>query len=240
MFRKYAPVFAAISLLWGLNCWAMDSASAEVQSLVHAFDADPQKWEYISGSSTKGVDYAQKLLNIAKAQPGSPAAEDALIWLFTYAPEQFDLTEACQLIESFCMNSQQLRRICVRLCAEPHTEAKENLLSTLAERSPYEDVRGNALFYLADLKVQRDPSKARALYKQIADSYGSVRLALAFPVAFETNTLREEAQNKLYRIEHLAVGRRAPWTIGHDIDGKKVALAHYRGKVVMLDFFADW
>lgn len=240
MFRKLAMVLAAGSFFWGLNCSAMDSASAEVQSLVRAFDADPQKWEYINGSSTNGLDYAQKLLDIAKAHPGSGAAEDALVWLFTYAPAQFDLTEACRLVESFCMNSQQLRRICVRLSAEPHTEAKENLLSTLAKESPYEDVRGNALFYLADLKVQRNPSKAKALYKQIADSYGSVRLALAFPVPFDTNTLAEEAHNKLFGIERLAIGRKAPSTIGHDIDGKKIALAHCRGKVVMLDFFADW
>jgi hypothetical protein len=36
------------------------------------------------------------------------------------------------------------------------------------------------------------------------------------------------------------VGRRAPEIVGEDIDGKKLRLSDFRGKVVLLDFWGNW
>ncbi len=38
----------------------------------------------------------------------------------------------------------------------------------------------------------------------------------------------------------LEVGNQAPEIDGEDIDGKKFKLSDYRGKVVLLDFWASW
>jgi thiol-disulfide isomerase/thioredoxin len=53
-------------------------------------------------------------------------------------------------------------------------------------------------------------------------------------------TLGEVAQVELYDLNHLSVGKMAPEISGEDIDGHKFKLSDYRGKVVMLSFWASW
>jgi thiol-disulfide isomerase/thioredoxin len=52
--------------------------------------------------------------------------------------------------------------------------------------------------------------------------------------------LGPQATDKLYVIRNLAVGKTAPDVEGTDLDGKKVKLSSYRGKVVVLDIWATW
>lgn len=53
-------------------------------------------------------------------------------------------------------------------------------------------------------------------------------------------TLGEVAKAELYELDHLEVGKVAPEIEGEDIDGKKLKLSDYRGKVVVLSFWASW
>ena len=41
-------------------------------------------------------------------------------------------------------------------------------------------------------------------------------------------------------LKHRSVGRTAPEIVGSDVEGQTFKLSDYRGKVVVLDFFADW
>jgi peroxiredoxin len=50
----------------------------------------------------------------------------------------------------------------------------------------------------------------------------------------------EKARGELYAIRHLAVGCQAPELAGEDQDGKPLALADYRGKVVLLYFWSEY
>src|SRR5262245_14174870 len=42
------------------------------------------------------------------------------------------------------------------------------------------------------------------------------------------------------RTESILVEEEAPDTVGHDSDGQPIRLSDYRGKVVLLDFWASW
>lgn len=53
-------------------------------------------------------------------------------------------------------------------------------------------------------------------------------------------TLGAVAKVELYDLEHLSVGKVAPEIEGEDIDGKKLRLSDFRGKIVMLSFWASW
>ncbi|HEY4415690.1 MAG TPA: TlpA disulfide reductase family protein [Verrucomicrobiae bacterium] len=53
-------------------------------------------------------------------------------------------------------------------------------------------------------------------------------------------TLGELAAIELFELEHLTVGKAAPELEGETIDGKKLRLSDYRGKVVVLSFWASW
>jgi len=53
-------------------------------------------------------------------------------------------------------------------------------------------------------------------------------------------TLGEVARAELYALNHLSVGKVAPEIGGEDLDGKKLKLSGYRGKIVVLSFWASW
>jgi cytochrome oxidase Cu insertion factor (SCO1/SenC/PrrC family) len=50
----------------------------------------------------------------------------------------------------------------------------------------------------------------------------------------------ERAENGIFELEHLAIGKVAPDFEATDQDGKKFELSDYRGKVVVLDFWGFW
>jgi thiol-disulfide isomerase/thioredoxin len=51
---------------------------------------------------------------------------------------------------------------------------------------------------------------------------------------------RQEAENNLFLLQKLSVGKPAVDIAGEDISGKKLKLSDYRGKVVVVDFWASW
>jgi hypothetical protein len=55
-----------------------------------------------------------------------------------------------------------------------------------------------------------------------------------------TTTFGEVARGKLFHRRNLVVGKQAPELKAEDIDGKVFKLSDYRGKVVVLDFWASW
>jgi thiol-disulfide isomerase/thioredoxin len=54
------------------------------------------------------------------------------------------------------------------------------------------------------------------------------------------STLGAAANRSLFTLRNLGIGKTAPNVQSEDLDGKKVELADYRGKVVVLDFWATW
>jgi thiol-disulfide isomerase/thioredoxin len=52
--------------------------------------------------------------------------------------------------------------------------------------------------------------------------------------------LEEQAKGQLFAIRNLSIGRVAPDIVGVDLDGKPIKLSHFRGKVIVLTFWATW
>ncbi|MEE9272383.1 MAG: TlpA disulfide reductase family protein [Robiginitomaculum sp.] len=56
----------------------------------------------------------------------------------------------------------------------------------------------------------------------------------------QTPTLDELAKKMLYNFKNLSVGKSVPVTIGVDLDGNKQDFSQYKGRVVLVDFWATW
>jgi peroxiredoxin len=55
-----------------------------------------------------------------------------------------------------------------------------------------------------------------------------------------TQTLLSLAEPIWYELKHLNIGQKAPEIEGEGAFGEQFRLSHFEGKVVILDFFADW
>jgi thiol-disulfide isomerase/thioredoxin len=98
--------------------------------------------------------------------------------------------------------------------------------------------------WLEELKI-RDPDavlhQAEQLFQTVLTNYADVPY---FPPGSggdqSKSTLGEKATLELYECQHLTVGKVAPDIQGEDLDGHKLKLSDYRGKVVMISFWASW
>jgi peroxiredoxin len=127
----------------------------------------------------------------------------------------------------------------VRLLAEQDLPIGEGPLRAVLRTNPHRDVQAHACVSLASvLKGRADASpreqaaqltgEAEALFEQVTTKYADVKEAA------------EQAERELFEIRHLAVGKAMPDIQGTDGDGKGLKLSDYRGKVVVLDFWATW
>lgn len=55
-----------------------------------------------------------------------------------------------------------------------------------------------------------------------------------------SEALLKTAQNELFVLQNLSVGKVAPDIVATDVDGVEFKLSEYRGKVVFIDFWGDW
>lgn len=127
------------------------------------------------------------------------------------------------------------------------TAGGEKLLRDLLKKNANKNVQGLACFYLAqNLQVQseyatRQPTSRNAaeLLTEAEEMFDRVIKDFA-DVKGEKGTLGEAAEPELFEIRFLSVGKTAPEITAEDIHGKKFNLSDYRGKVVLLDFWAHW
>jgi thiol-disulfide isomerase/thioredoxin len=60
------------------------------------------------------------------------------------------------------------------------------------------------------------------------------------PSGAKTPELGERAAGELFQMQHLSIGCKTPQIEGEDIDGKPMKLSDFRGKVVLISFWATW
>ena len=93
----------------------------------------------------------------------------------------------------------------------------------------------DALRRLRGLDAPALEREAEALYEKTIREFPDDRpMGDAFP------PLGEQAEGGLFSLRHVRVGRPAPDIDGEDVDGRPIKLSDYRGKVVVLTFWASW
>ncbi len=72
-------------------------------------------------------------------------------------------------------------------------------------------------------------------FAMVAEKYADMKLKPT-----NDKTFANRANSELYEIRHLSIGKLAPEIEGEDVAGKKFKLSDYRGKIVVLTFWAEW
>ena len=180
------------------------------------------------------------------------------------------LDQALFLLQRDHARSPKLGQAFRPLADLPPTVAVEKLLRAIAEKNPDAGLQTEATFHLAHTLNQQfqlwvkwqqskeavdrealelvngkdliakikgvDPVKLSAEAEKAYDKF----IAAAGSGSSGRRSPLEMAKRELYDLRYLSVGKVAPETEGEDVEGQKLKLSDYRGKVTAIVFWGDW
>jgi hypothetical protein len=211
--------------------------------------------------------FAKSFLALADEHPKDPAAVDALLWVAGNVRGRTETTRALELLQSRHLDSKQLGPA-LKDVAGSRSPAAQKLLRAAMEKSPHAEIKARACYFLAKLleaeasvmkQLKASPELAPRVLQYYGKDYGQhltslkpkavekqttavyeLMLATFATAEVDDVTLGQIAEDALFRIRHLSVGKAAPDIKGEDTAGKPFKLSEYRGKVVMLVFWGHW
>jgi thiol-disulfide isomerase/thioredoxin len=184
-------------------------------------------------------DFAPRIVKLVKANPKDDLSFQALIFAVQALPKVD--SKVLDLLEEHWAKdeSDKNKVLCQILLSRPPAGAKK-LLKKVLDENKNKDIKGFACFALARMAAEKASEgdkqageEAEKYYERIAKDFASVKLGAK-------TTLGEQAKGPLFEIRHLAVGKTPPNVESQNLDGKKVELKDYKGKVVVLDMWATW
>jgi peroxiredoxin len=198
---------------------------------------------------------------IARGDPKSDTAYLALEWLLLeYAHRDPDGIPALEMMTSYHAADPRIGTplafvgYYLPMESDPVYSPVINLLKAVLAKNPDRTARGHAAlalawdakhhFRAAEIKGSPDAEHLREVaekaFEDVLKEYGScpnLRKKGARPASA---TLAGEVEPELFELRRLRVGALAPDIEAADLAGKKFKLTDYRGKVVLLVFWASW
>ena len=171
---------------------------------------------------------------VVAANADNPANFDAIMWItMNMAGSEAGTKAMDTLFEKYIDNEKMVNLCTVLAQGRMPVKNADAKLEQLIEESPHKAVRASATMALA--KNVKDETRAEELYESLIANYGD----LTSPMT-RGKTFKEAADNALFQLKYLSIGKIAPDIEGEDLDGVAFKLSDYRGKVVVLDFWGDW
>jgi hypothetical protein len=192
---------------------------------------------------------ASQCLQLAEKNPNDSAAVDALLWIADKSPVTasmpagLEFNKALEILATKYPQSHKMGQLCEELAGKP-AAAVGQLLRAVLEKNPKRDIQGIACLslgqYLSSLSADIAHKAQAAQLQNEAQKYLEMAINKYGDVKLAQETIGDRAKSDLYELLHLAVGKLAPELVGQDSDNKDFKLQDYRGKVVVLDFWARW
>jgi thiol-disulfide isomerase/thioredoxin len=148
-----------------------------------------------------------------------PSAGRVLRSLLDHDPRREVQAQACLSLARYCTRKAESVRWLKRPAAAQLFQAMEEYLGPEAAKHWKEN----------------DADKLTDLSAQLLEHVEAFK-----DVEHPQGTFADVARAELFALRHLAVGKAAPEIEGEDMDGKRFKLSEYRGKVVVLSFWATW
>jgi thiol-disulfide isomerase/thioredoxin len=203
------------------------------------------------GNSPGLQTLAPAILGRAKQSLDDPQTAKLLTWVCTTTgwhdegtevPPAF--AEAADLIESCYASSPDIVNFCECLGffsgGPPWSGRFENHLRKILNENQNRSIRCAASFSLASVVQctgeERQP-EAEGLYARFVEEFNGQK---SYPYQGIEKQLQAYAKKALNELKSRGIGHPAPEIAGVDLDGKAMTLSEYRGKVVLLSFWASW
>lgn len=184
----------------------------------------------------KRVDILQQMDALVLQTLGKPAGAAIALGSFTWSWNlDLDLAELparfARIVEHYA-DVPDLEDVLPMMSAIGTTVATPDRwvdsLGRLAKRTKRKDTRIGAWFAIGDIqRLTHRLSEAKATFRKVLS---------AGPDDFLTML----AKGNIFEIEHLQVGMVAPDFSTRTVDGRPLSLRDFRGKVVLVDFWATW
>jgi thiol-disulfide isomerase/thioredoxin len=180
-----------------------------------------------------------RMLELAEKNPKEAVSGEALLFVISLAPEGAEQDKAISLLLK--NQGDRVPEACMMLAQTGTPQAQAFFKAVLEQKESSNKAKGYATLGMASI-VQRkleaaDPNSPEAakLSKEAEDLLESVLKKYQ-----DVKDIIAAAESELFVLRNLSVGKVAPDIEGLDSDGKPLKLSDYRGKVVVLDFWATW
>ncbi|HEV2293643.1 MAG TPA: redoxin domain-containing protein [Tepidisphaeraceae bacterium] len=148
--------------------------------------------------------------------------------------------EAANLIADRYASSPDISNFCEGLRSAPWAVPYERHLRAVLQVNQDRFVRCSAQFALANVvqaAAEDQQAEAEALFEQFLAEFDGKHSYHAQGIEQQYIA---EAKGQLVELRQRAVGKPAPEIAGIDLDDKPMKLSDYRGRVVLLNFWATW
>ena len=144
---------------------------------------------------------------------------------------------AAEVIRQHHLDRPDLDFLCQELERVRHRSAR-GLLEAILQHNPSREVQAAACPALATMRKdeanyganKEAAAEAEKLFERLMNEFGDIQR--------RGSTLAELSRPELYELRQLTIGKPAPETAGEDLDGQRMRLSAYRGKVVVLTFWS--
>jgi hypothetical protein len=216
----------------------LDKARREANRAYREAQTDEERRKIDDGLRKKLHAYAGRFLEFAERNPKEPLAFDALMFVAINAGAGEEFKKAIDLLLKD--HSDKLISLCSVLAERP-SAGPEKALRAIVEKTGDHTLAGYASFTLAEIlkskseSTETKPEEVSTLAKEAEALLDGVVKNFA-----DVGGLADQAKEELFVLRNLAIGKTPPDISGEDGDGKNFKMSDYRGKVVVLDFWANW
>jgi hypothetical protein len=208
----------------------------------------PNPEKYVKEHHDYKLSVGKKFLELARQNPDDPVSFKALKIAFRVLDEQVEQKEVIQLLAKHHIEAVGIGDIAVSYA---HDADPGNLAFAEEVLKRNRNTEDQAMALIAIGLIQRrkageekatDEDRARAL-AEATKAFELVKAKYADLKPAKGKSPAENAAEYLLGLKNVGrfmVGKESPDIEGQDLDGKSFKLSDYRGKVVLLDYWAHW
>jgi thiol-disulfide isomerase/thioredoxin len=197
--------------------------------------------------------FGSKLLERGEKEPKSTTGFQAFVAAL-YVVRKSDpeligdiVARACKDLLADHIRDPGLGKVALLAARLPHPAAR-HFLEAVADKSPQREIRGLACYaLLANLAHERDTLIDRRAKSKIDNQIAALSRRIDrqefSDVSIDDQPLAEAAKSLMDQVGQkgkCTSGSMAPEIVGRDLEGARLRLSDYRGKVVILEFWASW